>query len=102
MIRCLAIGLLLLPACGGKSDVHTYDNSLFELASGFSAKQVCSCVFVSGRDPQFCKEWTRVSPNVARFKIDEEAMTVTSRALGMGKQVAHYHGDGLGCTLEPR
>jgi len=92
--------LALVSACGPKEG--RYDNSLFELGSGFAAKEACSCLFVSGRDEAFCKEWTRVKPNVARFKVNYVDQTVTARALLMGKQVARYRGEGLGCVLDER
>jgi len=76
-----------------------YDNSLFRLASGFSAQEVCSCVFVMGRDEDFCAEWTRVSPDVAKFRVDHEARTVRARALGMGRTEARYTGEKTGCQL---
>ncbi|MEO0604547.1 MAG: hypothetical protein AAF211_24140 [Myxococcota bacterium] len=92
----LVFGLLL--GCGPKDG--RYDNSLFELGSGFAAKQVCSCLFVSGHDEAHCREWTRVKPDVARFKVDYVAKTVRARALGMGKQVARFEDAQLGCVLE--
>lgn len=99
-MRVLTIAMVWLAACGTPKKVSfTYDNSLFSLASGFSAKEVCSCVFVAGQDEAFCKELTRVSPDVARFKVDREAKEVRSRALGMGMQRAVYQGEGLGCTI---
>ncbi len=76
-----------------------YDNSLFELASGFSAQEVCSCVFVMGRDEDFCAEWTRVSPDVAKFRVDHDAKTVRARALGMGRTTARYTGEKTGCVI---
>lgn len=78
-----------------------YDNGLFELASGFAAQEVCSCVFVMGRDEDFCAEWTRVSPDVAKFRVDHEAKTVKARALGMGRTTARYTGEKTGCVIEP-
>jgi len=97
MTRLLPV--LLLAACGSK-DVHTYDNSLFELAAGFAAKEICSCVFVAEQDEDTCDEWTRVSPNVAGHHVDYEAKTVRSRALGMGKTVARYVDEQTGCIIE--
>ena len=100
--KTLLLGALCLVGCGKKSTVRTYDNSLFELASGFAAKETCSCRFVMKRDAAFCKEWVRVSPNVARPKVDEDAKTVTARSLGMGKQTARFVDDQVGCTLAPK
>lgn len=83
------------PARAGK-----YEASLFRLGSGFAAKEACSCLFVAERDVDFCKEWVRVSPDVARFRVDEDSKTVKARALGMGKQVATWVDVERGCRLE--
>jgi hypothetical protein len=79
-----------------------YGASLFSLASGFSAKEVCSCIFVSGRSEDECREWTRVSPNVARFRVDERDKVVTANALWMGKTRARYVDEKTGCVIEGR
>ena len=101
---CLGtLGLLLLigplAGCAKQADVRTYDNSLFEIAAAVTAKDLCSCVFVAGRDEAFCDEWTRKSPNIASHHVDYEAMTVRSRALGMAKTVARYEGELTGCVI---
>ena len=77
-----------------------YASTLFKLGSGFAAKEACSCLFVAERDLDFCKEWVRVSPDVARFRVDMESKTVRARALGMGKQVATWVDVERGCRLE--
>jgi len=94
------LGAALLTGCAKKGDVRTYDNSLFELASAFAAKETCSCRFVMQREEDFCREWVRVSPNVAKPKVDEEERVVTARALGMGKATARFVDDQLGCVLD--
>ena len=80
----------------------TYDASLFALASGFSAKEVCSCIFVSGRSEDECREWTRVSPDVARFKVDQQDKVVTAKAFWMGKTTARYVDERSGCVIVDR
>ncbi len=79
-----------------------YANGLFELASGYAAMQACACRFVMERDDAFCREWVRVSPDVARYRVDEASRTVTARSLGMGRQVARFVDAQVGCVLEPR
>jgi hypothetical protein len=95
----LLVGAVLCVGCGPKGDVHTYDNSLFRLGSGFSAKEVCSCVFVMERDEDFCRQWTRVSPDIARFTVDRDARQVHARALGLGHTVARWVDDETGCVI---
>lgn len=98
MIRRLLPAALLLSACAAKGPPK-YDNSLFELASGYAAKLGCSCHFVTEREDAACRDWTRVSPAVARYLIDEEARTVTAKALGMGRSVARYVDEDVGCVI---
>ena len=95
------LAVLVLAGCGSKG-VHRYDNSLFRLGSGFAAKQVCTCVFVSKQSEAFCRELTRVSPDIARFKVDHTAKEVRAQALGLGRQVARFENEALGCTLLPK
>ena len=51
------------------------------------------------RDEAFCAEWTRVSPDVAHFKVDQETKAVRSKALGMGKSYAVYTDARTGCVV---
>ncbi len=92
---------LLLLGCP-KSEVETYHNSLFLLGASFSAKEVCSCVFVAGLDEDFCRTWTRVSPDLARFKVDVATQQVRANTLGLGRAIAEYQGEQLGCVLIER
>ena len=94
-----ALLFVALSACAGRADVHKYDNSLFVLGSAFAAKQTCSCLWVAGRTEDECRAWVRVSPDVARAKIDWETRTVTARALGMGRTDARFVDDQLGCEI---
>lgn len=80
--------------------VPEYASSLFRLGSGFAAQEACSCLFVMERDEDFCREWVRVSPDVARFRVDHEAKRVNARALGMGRTSAVYTGPRTGCIIE--
>ena len=91
--------LFSLLACG--SDLHTYELGTPSLATRFNAKEACSCLFVMGRTVESCENWVRVSPDIATFKVDEEAGTVTSRVLRTGwKSTARYVSEEEGCVLE--
>ncbi|MCB9780508.1 MAG: hypothetical protein H6742_18220 [Alphaproteobacteria bacterium] len=100
--RPALLGLLMLAAtlAGCAKDPAKYDAPLFALGSGFSAKSVCSCIFVTGRDEAFCRDQARVSPDVARFKVDHDQKLVTSKVLGGWKQQARYVDDQLGCVMQ--
>ena len=77
---------------------RVYEAPLLELGSGFAAKGACSCIHVGGRDPDWCREWLRVRPDVARWRLRDDG-TVTARALGMARTAARYVGPGRGCEL---
>ncbi len=72
----------------------------FEIVSGFNAKVLCSCTFMSGIDQEraereelgFSLLW------LASNTIDEADQTVTSSVLGMQKKTAVYR-KGFGCAL---
>ncbi len=95
------IGLLLtlmLFTCGADKP-QKYDAGLLKLASGVTSKEVCSCLFVMERDEDFCRAWTKVSPDIAKFKVDYDEKTVKSRAL-LTKSIARYQGERDGCVIE--
>ncbi len=68
--------------------------------NGYAAKEVCSCIYLAGRDQLSIEEndlnsfFVGLPTNV----WDKDARTVTSSFLGLSKQTAVYR-DGLGCAL---
>lgn len=70
-----------------------------EIVSGYTAKMLCSCVFVSGRDTPSClREDLGGYSGLFAARVDLSGRSVDSKALLLGKARAEYH-DGLGCTL---
>ncbi|HSP40695.1 MAG TPA: hypothetical protein VLN46_04620, partial [Gillisia sp.] len=72
------------------------------IITGFAAKNVCSCVFEAGRDPETVQSGdNNFSPvNYAKSKIDYDNKAVTSTVIGLKPRTAIYT-EGLGCTLLP-
>jgi CubicO group peptidase (beta-lactamase class C family) len=72
------------------------------IITGFAAKNVCSCVFEAGRDPESVQMGdNNFNPvNYAESKIDYDSKTVTSTVFGLKSRVAIFT-EGLGCTLLP-
>ena len=70
------------------------------IITGYAAKNMCSCVFVSNRDAEDVEknDLNFSLIKYARNKIDYKNKKVTSRILGLAKQTAVYN-EGLGCTL---
>jgi hypothetical protein len=76
-----------------------YINALLPVITGYAAKNLCSAVFISGREPSKV-EAMELNFSFIRFtknKVDYENKSVTSRFL-WGKSKAIYR-DGFGSTL---
>ena len=89
------IGLL----CAILIGAAIYINSLLPIITGYAAKNLCSAVFISGREPSKV-EAMELNFSFIRFtknKVDYENKSVTSRFL-WGKSKAIYR-DGFGSTL---
>lgn len=79
-----------------------YEGGLLPLASGFAAKEACSCLFVAGRTEAECRAWVKVDPAVASLRIDAAHHRVVAHALGLAPAVATWEGPRHGCVLEVR
>ena len=90
---------LALLSCGGAKG-RLYDNNDLQLATGYTAKELCSCLFVMQMPLDYCTDWTRASPNVTRFKIDTVNKTVETTALLEWGLRARYDSAKFGCRLD--
>jgi len=91
-ILALTVGLALTAGV-------IYINSLLPIITGYAAKNLCSGVFVSGRDQESIEE-TDLNFSFIRFtrnNVDYEDIRVESRFL-WGRSVAVFR-DGFGATL---
>lgn len=72
----------------------------FPIISGFGAKQMCSCMFVSGRTEQSVDtgELTAFPLNLGSYKVNIQDSSVTGSVLGFAKKKAIYR-KGIGCTV---
>ncbi len=70
------------------------------IISGFNAKQMCTCVFVSGRNKKDIEasDLGKFPLNMATNKINVGDASVTTTIFGLAKQKAIYR-EGLGCTI---
>lgn len=93
----IIIWLVVLAVIGG---LYYGINSFASIFNGYAAKDMCSCIYLSGRQQADIEKndlksfFVSLPTNV----WDEEARTVTSTFFGMAKKVAVYR-DGLGCAL---
>ena len=93
-------GLLMLTLFAVLLFVIRYAWVSFPIMSGFTAKNMCSCVFIGGRaDSSVAAEELSDFPlSLAAYEIDSANKSVTSTVLGMAKKKAIYR-PGFGCTL---
>lgn len=95
----LAVGLWGA-SCGGDAGGRVYERNDLQLATGYTAKEACSCLFVMEQTEDFCRAWTKASPDVAGFRVDWEARTVEASALLLWGARARFDEALSGCVLE--
>jgi hypothetical protein len=99
----LTVALLGAPALLLSSDSVRADReaNLFEVATGFSAKEACSCAFVAGQTDDYCKAFGQVAGTslAVDVVVDRGAQTVTSTISGVSRTARAAAG--AGCTLDP-
>ncbi len=77
-----------------------YVGKRLPVATGYSAKYLCSCTFISNRNVDSVEK-NDLNFSVIKFaknKINYQEKSVTSKVLGLAKSKAIYI-DGLGCVL---
>lgn len=80
-----------------------YLDGAMPIGTGYSAKYVCSQVFLAGRDPDQVFEQdvkpTHILFQPVRVKVDRKNKTVTATAFGSWKPMTAVYREGCGCTL---
>ena len=78
-------------------------NGALPIGTGYSAKYICSQVFLAGRNPEpvFEKDVkpTHVLFQLVKPVVDEKNKTVTAAAFGFWKPMTAVAREGCGCTL---
>jgi hypothetical protein len=95
-----SVAVLFSGCAQDDAKLRLYDNNDLELATVFAAKMTCSCRFVMQMDEAYCRDWVRVTPDIARFTVDETNKTVTSSAFISWTAKARYVDDKRGCVAE--
>ncbi|MDX8445099.1 serine hydrolase domain-containing protein [Mesorhizobium captivum] len=100
------LGLVMLAVVGLFAWLYFAPPELIRVGSGYSAKIVCSNVFIAGRDPNEVLAVDVQAPGhpllrLMKVSVDKERGLVSAGLLGvLGKSVAVAR-DGLGCASVP-
>ena len=73
--------------------------SVTPTVSALFAKEVCSCIFVSKQDEQYCLDYGQPVLAISSYDINQKDKTVTSRKFGSVNK-ARYVSERFGCQLE--
>jgi len=98
-IALSAVALLLVGAAIGYFSWYRPTRFAVDIGAGVLAKQMCSCVFVAGREEDACRADQLDSMDPIRVQILSEPTGVRAYLLGLGERTAIYRA-GLGCTLQ--
>ncbi len=109
MLRKLLVGLalvLVVVVGGAVAYLLAAPPDLLRVATGYSAKMVCSNVFIAGRDASEVMAVDVQAPGHPLLRhvdveVDEPAGIVTARLLGLIAPAVAVHRPGLGCASVP-
>ena len=90
--------LAVLVVAGAATWRYLKLSDLVLIGTGYSARQTCACLFVSGRSADSCRgDLDRLAQRLISVEIGRER--VTARSLGgLARATARYD-KGFGCTL---
>jgi len=100
-------GAALLVFFGSCSALLTSDHQaraknadLFEILTGFSSKETCSCAFVIEQSDEYCTSFGKFTGYDLTITIDHTAKTATSNFAGQLARTSHFT-EGAGCQVDP-
>ncbi len=98
--KILGTGLLLFLGAVGVWVLMNFSHiRVFpSIISSLYAKEMCSCLFVVGRDEKFCHNYVRKYVAISDFKLDAAKRVVTVSGLGRTNS-ARFVSERYGCVL---
>ncbi|PCJ85584.1 MAG: serine hydrolase [Flavobacteriales bacterium] len=97
MKKKVIFSVLIALLIGLSYGIYYLKNAL-PIATGYSAKILCSCVFLSERNENSCLEQDLSKFGIVTTQVDYEEKTVSATVHGFAERTAIYR-EGLGCTL---
>jgi hypothetical protein len=73
--------------------------TVFDLLTGFSAQEACSCAFVDGQTDDYCSAYGQDSGFSTTVTLDHTAKTASASFSGLSRTSRAT--DSGGCTLDP-
>ncbi|MDW6020813.1 serine hydrolase [Mesorhizobium sp. BAC0120] len=100
------LGIVIVAIAAFAGGLYLSPPELLRVASGYSAKIVCSNVFIAGREADQVLKLDVQAPGhwLLRYidaSVDRDAKTVTASLLGVFGRSFAVARDGFGCTLVP-
>ncbi len=95
-ILAVALAALVVWGIANRRDLANFPS----IISSFYAKQMCSCLFVTGQTEDRCRNESRQYVPISGYTIDWETKAVTVRGLGRTNR-AHFVDERYGCVLDP-
>ncbi len=76
-----------------------YRDGILHMGLSSTAHLMCSCLFVSENDENFCREYAALKQVTPRIQIDFEQKRVKTRLLLLFTAEAEYVGQNAGCRI---
>ncbi|TNE49184.1 MAG: hypothetical protein EP343_12955 [Deltaproteobacteria bacterium] len=70
------------------------------IISSYSAKMMCSCMFVSGHEEEYCRNYARQYVPIQKATFDKKTKTVTVKGFWRVNK-AKFVNRRFGCALQP-
>lgn len=101
MKRFVLFAALTLTACADPNgQPRTFANSDLQLAVGNGARMGCSCMFVMNMSEEYCRQWVKASPDVAKLTFDVANKQVEASSFISWAARARWVDAKHGCVLE--
>lgn len=77
-----------------------YRANVLELGLGFSAQAMCSCLWVSQNDEDFCREYIALKQVQPKIKVDHQKKSVQANAFLIFSRSSIFKSNEKGCELQ--